>query len=85
MPADHNMVIDQETGKSMLRVSQKILIAPSACIISEPTFSNMISFKKDCSSSLRKHKKICHATVTVPKNFYIGDEIAYFNLSIDNS
>ena len=69
----------------MLRASKKIVVSPSPQIISRPAFSNVLYFKKDCSPYLNEGKHVCYAKITVPKNFYMGDEIAYFNVSINNS
>ena len=49
------------------------------------TFNKRLIFKKNCSSKFGNQNKMCNAKITVPKNFYMGDETAYFNLSIDNS
>ena len=81
IPVGYDLLVN-ECGKSMLRARERILVSPQRPLIVSPAFNNELTFYKQCGLH---EPKICRAKVKIPKSFYRGDEIAYFQLTVDNS
>ena len=81
IPVGYDLLVN-ECGKSMLRARERILVSPQRPLIVSPTFNNELTFYKQCGLN---EPKICRGKVKIPKSFYRGGEIAYFQLTLDNS
>ena len=66
----------------MLRARERILVSPERPLVTTPTFNNTLRFEKQCGLN---NTKVCRAQINIPKSFYRANEVAYFDMTIDNS
>ena len=69
-------------GKSQIRDRQRIHVSPVQPIVNDPQFNLVVPFEKSVGLVSSKTARM---QVTLSKNFFIGGEIAYLMVNIDNT
>ena len=81
MPISTDIIINQ-WGKSKVRARERIHVSPVRPIVNDPCFNTLVTFTKKIGLL---GNKTAPMQVTISKNFFMGGEMAYLMVNIDNS